>query len=865
MSDENAAFDIISRLPYDLSLMVARKLGTRDLHECSLVSKSWNRVFMDESIVMPLIQQMSHFDQEPIMFQTLPTGHERETAVDETVPSEENSSGNDSKREAEEKERVVENYANQQWLKNRRVLMRVLQKLLNRDRRWRIGQPTTRIYLPPVPIDGTDSDIRSEWQGSVRVLKMKGGIVAALYTEGRILRMWRLDTDYDEVKALTDAYIAKNRAILDAQTKYGGPPLPPFADEDVERLLKISRSGKAQQAVPLAVRLRKPARLFDFFIMSSTLATASADGDVDVYDYRSGQHRHTLRVRGTETIGSLHVWLDYVVAGHGTRITLWNHRTGAVLEDALATAHNAPITGVFVLDNDSHLLSIDASGFMVITDRTAAAPKADTLLDVPLYPMILAGQMGAPYMMRLLHASHLCVWGKYSLGHFELYEPGLGNLPPLSSLLMAPRDGGHDDVDGEPESVAEEPVVAVTQPASEPAAAEMDEPRQVLAQLEATHHDMELMYRSMAGDRGDMFPDGHRIERHRRNQTTAEQRYHVINIDSPFEQPPEGDVVCVDFRRALYLYGSAIEIFDVDKRQNGRPVGVPLGLFPVDPVPGIKLPPAPLKKKNKPSDHDDDDDDGDGESNDDGWSTEESDAAFPGTVEDLEETYGQHGEFAQYLQLLRGLEGAPMRGHDHDHEHDHDHDHEHGHDHHHNPPHGHAFAPEGSAQLEMLSPTDISDASELGLIEAVVMRCIITLRMSMDLPLEVSGAGQLEIKLLEQSRQFLGKYFPEIFAACYARVEPQVLLAAAPFYIQRLHESRFVQPTINVDHRGQKTTAAKLVRDMQRIYRVSGTRAGEQWTGLENFVPLAATQLVYTTAAMDDGRVAVGCSNGYIV
>ncbi|KAJ2861269.1 hypothetical protein FB639_005524, partial [Coemansia asiatica] len=436
--------------------------------------------------------------------------------------------------------------------------------------------------------------------------------------------------------------------------------------------------------------------------------------------------------------------------------------------------------------------------------------------------------------------------------------PGLGNLPPLSSLLMGPRDEGEQEEPGSEEVDEFEPAPAAPKPGSE------DESRQVLAQLEATHHDMELMYRSMAGDRGDMFPDGHRIERHRRNKTTAEQRYHIINIDPPFEEPPEGDVICVDFRRALFLYGTAIEIFDVDRRQSGRPVGVPLGLFPVDPDPNIKLPPGPQKKQKQQasglqeaSEHEDSAD-----NDDDAWSTEDSDMAFPETADELEEAlagwdanYGQRGEFSQYVELLRGLEGIPLRGedrHHHYHHQDLDLDMDEQND------------QQGAAQLELLSTSDINGASELGLIEAVVMRCIITLRMSMDLPMEATS-GRQEMKLVEQSRQFLGKYFPEIFAACYARVEPQVLLSAAPFYIQRLHESRFGQPTINVDHRGQKTTAAQIVRDMQRVYRAAGVWVAGQWTSQESFVPQAATQLLYTSAAMDDGRVAVGCTNGYIV
>ncbi|KAJ1723569.1 hypothetical protein LPJ53_002092 [Coemansia erecta] len=879
-ADTREQFDIITRLPFDLAVMVARHLSTRDMFECSQVSHSWNHVFLHDSIVMPLIQQMSHFDQEPIMFQTLPNGHEKD-------PDEALSNESTEEEKDKEKVRVVEGYANQQWLKNREVLLRILQKLLNRDLRWRRGNPTTRTYLPPVPLDGTDQDIRDEWQGSVRMLKMKGGIVAALYTTGKTLRMWRLDTEFDEVKAITDAYINDNRAALEAQTKYGGPPLPSFTDEQISKLLRISQSGQARHAVANVVRLRKPAKLFDFFIMSTTLATASNDNEVDVYDFRTGQRRHTLKVEGTEPIGSLHVWMDFVVVGHGTRITLWNHKTGAMIENALATAHNAPISGVFVLDNDSHLMSIDAAGFMVITDRSAEAPKDDTLLDVPMYPMIMAGQMGAPYMMRLLHASHLCVWGKYSLGHYELYEPGLANLPPLGSLVMTPRDeaAGLDDGHAE-DGFADIPPASGFMTASavdEPSATDVsgsndpnEEPRKVLKQLEATHHEMELMYRDMAGDRDGLFPDGYRIERHRKNKTTAEQRYHVINIDSPFNETPEGEVVCVDFRRALFIQGSALDIYEVDKHHDEQVVGVPLGLFPTDPLEGIELPPAPPspKKKQSASDDDewmteDDDDDDDGDGDEDDESVDEHVHTEPANYADgvrnaLEELDMHTGmwntdEVAEYNDFLQRV--GIGNQHQHQHQHHHHHHHHHGND-------PHAAQPGHANHIQIPLASDLHSGSEYAQIEAIAMRCIITLGMSIDSPDFLSkrrGGSQAKSRFVEESRLFLSKHMPEIFAACHARVEPNVLLTAAPFYIQRLYESRFKAQTHTVDHRGQVVSGSQITRDMRRVGRAIGMSHEDRWTQKKDFVPEMALHLTHTAAAMDDSRVAVGCENGYIV
>ncbi|KAJ2284902.1 hypothetical protein IWW55_007411, partial [Coemansia sp. RSA 2706] len=330
----------------------------------------------------------------------------------------------------------LEERASQQWLKDRRVLVRVLQKLLNRNRRWRRGEPAMRMYLPPVPLDGTDADIRDEYAGAVRIVKMKAGTVAVVHERARAIRLWSLADEYEQVKQMTTAYIAQNRAALEANRRHDAPPLPPFGDAQVDALLRCARGGP--QAARLSViRTAAEPLLLDFFHMNATLATASAGGRVDVYDMRSGRHRRTLRVAGAAPrIDSVHVWLKYVVASHGSSITMWNHETGAVLEDALPTAHRASITGVFVLDDEQHLLSIDARGVMVVTDRRARRPDVDTLMDVPLYPVILAGAEGAPYSMRLLHMTHLCVWGRYAMGHYELYEPGLRNMPPLNSLII---------------------------------------------------------------------------------------------------------------------------------------------------------------------------------------------------------------------------------------------------------------------------------------------------------------------------------------------------------------------------------------------------------------------------------------------
>ncbi|KAJ2623538.1 hypothetical protein H4R22_005117, partial [Coemansia sp. RSA 1290] len=103
---------------------------------------------------------MSHFEQESFMFQCLPNGHEHEEPNNDSAEGEEK-----TERQKMEDQMRLEERASQQWLKDRRVLLRVIQNLQNRNLRWRRGQPSQRIYLPPVPLDGTDADIKEEWQG----------------------------------------------------------------------------------------------------------------------------------------------------------------------------------------------------------------------------------------------------------------------------------------------------------------------------------------------------------------------------------------------------------------------------------------------------------------------------------------------------------------------------------------------------------------------------------------------------------------------------------------------------------------------------------------------------------------------------
>ncbi|KAJ2348091.1 hypothetical protein GGF43_004627, partial [Coemansia sp. RSA 2618] len=202
--EEDDARDLILRLPFDVVVLIAGHLAVKDLHSCWLVSRAWHNIFTNDTILYPLFMQLSHFEQESFMFQCLPSGHESkdEDEEDEHMDDVGGSGRAEERGEMEERMRLEER-ASQQWLKDRRVLLRVMQNLMNRNRRWRSGQPKRRLYLPPVPMDGTDTDIRDEWQGGVRIVKMKAGVVAAVYEQGRTVRLWSLARDYDRVKEMT--------------------------------------------------------------------------------------------------------------------------------------------------------------------------------------------------------------------------------------------------------------------------------------------------------------------------------------------------------------------------------------------------------------------------------------------------------------------------------------------------------------------------------------------------------------------------------------------------------------------------------------------------------------------------------------
>ncbi|KAJ2850950.1 hypothetical protein IWW36_001474 [Coemansia brasiliensis] len=744
---------------------------------------------------------MSHFEQEPFMFQCLPSGHEHEeeTGKESTKDSE---GEEKTERQKMEEQMRLEERASQRWLRDRRVLLRVIQNLQNRNRRWDRGQPSQRIYLPPVPLDSMDADIKEEWQGPVKLIKMKAGLIAVVYKRGRSIRLWNVATNYEKVKEMTASYIEQNRSALAAHNKSNGSVLPPFTDAQVESLLRCSKEGEPQKPTLSVIRSEVMPYFLDFYFMNNTLVTSNLTGQIDVFDMKTGKKRRRLELPSLDPVNSIHVWLQFVIVSHGSRLTLWNHVTGELLEDGLQTAHKSRITGVFILDDERHLLSIDEHGIMVVTNRTAANPSKETLMDVPLYPLILTGTDGAPYSMRLLHMTHLCVWGKYSMGHFELYEPGLRNMPPLSSLIMVDENNQPVDPQNHPLRRLQQQQEQSPQTNSEDnqqqsqtnsrESQEETEAQQALRQLTLTHENLEIMYSQMGLDTDMHSSASSRLTRLRQNHVPPEQRYHILNIDTSIDGLPEGQILSVDFKHVLLQRRCFMQICDLDvKIKPGEmPQGPSLGIFPVDPV-GPRLGP---KKATDVAE-------GTGSDYEINWDLGEGDSP-------LEDSHREAERLRQQPQ------------------------------------------------------PNVSKA-DLYQLETLTTRYL----MGMQVAREDFRFAQLESNkiLLQRGREFMEELMPELLEAIDNDEDPQAVIFAAPYYAQRAHEAKFDKPVMLVDHRGQPTTSQRLCADMQRIHRVVNTNSKSQQQMKGGIIPPAVSRLRLVTAAMDDGQIAVGCENGYVV
>ncbi|KAJ1899685.1 hypothetical protein LPJ81_004093 [Coemansia sp. IMI 209127] len=876
-------------LPFDLTVMVIKCLGTRELYTCSQVSRGWRKLFTDPSVIHPILSQISHFDQEPVLFRHLPNGHgathgsdsKKEEGEEEEEQQRSDSKDGDGAEETPEALRTrLEESTNLQWVKNSKVIMRLLQKTLNREHRWRKARPTTRLYLPPVPLDGTNDDIKDEWQGAVKSVKMKSGIVAVLYDQGKCIHMWNLTSHYDEVQQITERYISDNKELLKAQKKYGGPELPPFTDANVESFLKCSRSGIPKTPVHSVIRLRRKPAIFDFQTVNNILVTATATGEVDVYDMKTGNHRRSFTASNrTDVVGVVHVWMDYVIMAHGPTISLWNHKTGEVLEDDMPTTHRARITGAFVLDNDNHVLTIDETGIIAITDRSAQSPQLDTLLDTPMYPIFMVGKAGAPYMMRLLHMSHLCVWGKYGFGHYELFEPGLHNLPPLDSLVMSsPEGAAHQEAadphaagtDGESDHHSEndeyfgwsteeesggeqreqEQGDEAVEHSDSQGSADSETDR-ILEQLRHTHRDMETMYSHVIGDIDEEHPQGTRKERQALNKVPEESRYHMISIDAPFERGPIGDIISADFRRSLYLDWNFIQIADLESSKKGHVVAVSLGLYPTEPLvpkygPGfLPLPSLRYGKSNVV----------DPENMAKRRITKacaraplESDppACMPRPyIDGFDPTNDQH------LHIIKMLHGSDGRG---------------------------VFEDELPAQRNpdtnrTHSIGHSTDKVTLVYMETRIMRYIGILFYHMvDGPPFIRNSCTLE--QAEEAREYIARFMPEIFDEIVKGTGLHLILLLAPYYIQKIFESQFEDnPVLDVDHRGRTVGVRQLWRDIDRVHSITNGpySFGQKYEGGRSYyqsgdtMPFSMHGLQQTATAMDDSQIAVGCENGYVV
>lgn len=795
--------DLIRKLPFDLVVLISKKLSATDIYQCSLVCHKWRSLFTCENILNSFIIRLSHFDQEPLMFKHLPIIHRNQKEK-----------GNEGDEEDTPKRQKMhlEEVANMQWMKDSRVLNRMFSKLMNRKSRWCYGEPTTRLYLPPVPLDGTDQDIRDEWQGQVKLVKLKYGIVAVLYEGGTSIRLWYLDTELDEVKAITDKYVEENKDLLKAQTKYSGPQLPSFTSEQVDTLLRCSRSGEAKKPVLKVIRLKTKTHLFDYMINTGMLATAGSQGVVDLYSIDTGKHQQRFQVESREEIGLIHIWKDYVMAAHGSRISIWNYKTGERLENGMQTAHQHQITGAFILDNVNHVMSVDEAGFIVITNRQADRTDVDWLMNVPLYPMIIVGQAGAPYGMRLLHMAHLCVWGKYSLGHYELYEPGLQNLPDINSLI----------INNQPQTAEQEKTGE-----NEEADVKISGAQRTLAQLEATHADLEKMYSHMAGDIDEEHPEGLRIERRRRNRVAAEDQYHLISIDSPFTEQPDKQVLCVDFRHVLFDDGHLIKVCDIGTKDK-KPRTAVIGIHPVDPLPKPvsgpirPLPPQYLDQASLV--HEFDDLEIEDDADDQQWRMQPNDFD---EIDQLE--LNQDGEFefeSPTDMLLRmGIRKWPS---------------------------------EIPTLLHRDKSTNRPDYRKIYL---HATKMAIGLRVAIDVP-SLLFDPQYSLPLL-MAKEFLDNYLPNVVKAIEDRIDEGGLVEGMSYYGQQLMESLNPTAVLNVDHRGQQASGKQLDREMCRMYRALGKDT--ELSGVPGFVSRPMNQLFKTAVAMDDSRIVCGCENGYVV
>ncbi|KAJ2758547.1 hypothetical protein IWQ57_006798, partial [Coemansia nantahalensis] len=148
-------------------------------------------------------------------------------------------------------------------------------------------------------------------------------------------------------------------------------------------------------------------------------------------------------------------------------------------------------------------------------------------------------------------------------------------------------------------------------------------------------------------------------------------------------------------------------------------------------------------------------------------------------------------------------------------------------------------------------------------LEALVMRYIMGLRFAR----EDRNFGRVEYNRVQlgHARTVMSRHLPELYQAIEDDVGAEAVAEVTPYFVQRAFEARFAAPVLNVDHRGQSVPAQRLVRDMERVYRAAQVADRAYPAASARILPQAAVELICRTAAMDDGRIAFGCENGYVV
>ncbi|KAJ1674823.1 hypothetical protein EV182_002492, partial [Spiromyces aspiralis] len=465
--DNNArAVDFFAELPFDLSLRIMDYLCDYDLFRARMVSRLWYKMVTSAAALSTRLINLSHFDLEPLLPADITFPHHNmlpspELEGEEDLPSPaagragHEGAGADSvatplpdaapdiqveedracRIDTTEDLKRLES-ARDRWLHDDMIVEALYRKVLNREKRWREASPVNRVFLPPPSLVNSKKGKGSSTvpapestYGAVKTIKLKRGILCVSYTKGTTIAVWDLlPSRKDWLDNILNAG-SEGCGEDEAHQHVGFGGVNGNNNLNIlerDRLLEYVNSDKPERPALRTITARYPIRLFDFLPEFQTLVTVCREGDIEVYDLDTCERKRVLVEEGTR-VTAVHVWDNYLVVGCSTQVSVWNYRTGERLTNKLHTWHRGNITGTFILDNDDHILSVDETGAIGITSRSSPTPHLNPLLVNPLYPLFLHGELGAPYQMRLLHSTHLCVWGKSQMGQYELLEPNKPN------------------------------------------------------------------------------------------------------------------------------------------------------------------------------------------------------------------------------------------------------------------------------------------------------------------------------------------------------------------------------------------------------------------------------------------------------